>query len=38
MPSLIEAVALDVEERITNIQRDSGKLRQLQVLLKSIGS
>ena len=34
--SEVEAIALDVEERITNVQRDSEKLRQLQALLKSL--
>jgi hypothetical protein len=33
----IDAVALDVEERVQTIEKDTDKLRQLQVLLKSIG-
>lgn len=37
MADQVDAIALDVEERVQTIERDTEKLRQLQALLKSIG-
>lgn len=34
----VDAIAIDVEERIAVIEKDGEKLRQLQALLKSIGT
>jgi len=37
MADQVDAIVLDVEERVQTIERDTEKLRQLQALLKSIG-
>lgn len=34
----LEGIALDVEERIQAAEKDTANLRQLQVLLKGLGS